>query len=136
MGKRNIHGLYARNFPKAIREFVDQDYTGQLSPEEKEWLARFNDEFYGGKFRKGIKPLHTTQDDRRARWRELRSSRIDVFAQPILDHKEPPEPTTEAVSRNILQEALKAYRKAVKEGNERQIKRWRTRIRNTLHRGE
>lgn len=43
-------GLFARNFPKTVQWRVDQDYLERLSPQELEWLARFNDEFYGAKF--------------------------------------------------------------------------------------
>lgn len=48
---RNYHGLYPRNFAKDRRWAIDQDYLDKLSPDEREWLASFNDAYYGGDFR-------------------------------------------------------------------------------------
>ena len=47
--KRN--GLDPANVTKARRDYVDYDYTTQLSNEEKAWLERFTDEFYGADFK-------------------------------------------------------------------------------------
>jgi hypothetical protein len=55
MAKSKYPGLKRYNFPLNTREYVDQDYTNNLTPEEKEWLSKFNDEYYGGKVRKGDK---------------------------------------------------------------------------------
>ena len=34
---------------KKVRDFVDQDYVHKLSPEEKEWLDKFNQIYYADK---------------------------------------------------------------------------------------
>ncbi len=47
---RPIHGLFKRNFVKTVRWAVDQDYVNKLTPEEQEWLSKFNDHYYGAKF--------------------------------------------------------------------------------------
>lgn len=49
--RRSLHGLYARNFPRDRRWAIDQDYADKLTPDEKAWLAEFNDRYYGGDFR-------------------------------------------------------------------------------------
>lgn len=38
--------------PKVRREFVDHDYVKQLTMEEKDWLSKFDSEFYGASIRK------------------------------------------------------------------------------------
>jgi hypothetical protein len=35
------------------REFIDYDYVNQLSKEERDFLAKFTDEYYGGAVKKG-----------------------------------------------------------------------------------
>lgn len=72
-----LPGLHARNFPAPLREFIDVDYLDRLSPEEKAWLAKFNDEFHGGCFR--ANPLHGEQAQRRAIWRAKKAARHDAL---------------------------------------------------------
>jgi hypothetical protein len=38
--------------PRVRREFVDYDYTKNLSPEEKDFLAKFTSEYYGASIKK------------------------------------------------------------------------------------
>ncbi len=44
---------------RVIREYMDQDYIDKLSPDEKQWLSNFNDEWLTGNFKhKDGKVLH------------------------------------------------------------------------------
>lgn len=45
------------------REFIDYDYVNQLSPEERKFLAKFTDEYYGGAILKGDKNAIHYSDD-------------------------------------------------------------------------
>lgn len=45
--KKTLWGLEPRTFGRSVRNYIDQDYSKQLSREEKEWLSQFNEEFYG-----------------------------------------------------------------------------------------
>lgn len=52
-GARGSHyGLHPRAFPAPVQWKVDQDYLEKLTEEEKVFLARFNECFYGADFRK------------------------------------------------------------------------------------
>ena len=75
-GKPNLHGLYPRNFPKTVSGYVDQDYVHTLSPKEKEWLARFNDEHYGACFRGNSE---ATPEERRESYRRKNSANADLY---------------------------------------------------------
>ncbi len=75
----NLHGLYQRNFPRPLQERVEIDYADKLSPAEKEWLAKFNDEHGAGKFQK-IKPLTRSKAKRRELWNEQAAAKRDIYA--------------------------------------------------------
>ena len=57
--------------PRTRTSYLDYDYIDKLSPKEREFLARFTDEYYGGAFEKtesgnySTKNLHKTQKLRR-----------------------------------------------------------------------
>jgi hypothetical protein len=57
--------LRGANYPKAKQWQVDQDYVDKLSPEEQEWLARFNKEYYAGRVKKGDPDAHHKTDKQR-----------------------------------------------------------------------
>lgn len=42
--------LKRKNHPRQRREYVDYDYGDKLSCEDKEWLSKFTNEFYGADF--------------------------------------------------------------------------------------
>lgn len=44
-----LWGLETRTFNRGSRNFLDQDYVGDLSDKEKIWLSKFNEEWYGNK---------------------------------------------------------------------------------------
>jgi hypothetical protein len=54
--------------PRVRREFVDHDYVSQLSPSEKDWLSKFDSEYYGASIKKTKKGtirkehLHSVND--------------------------------------------------------------------------
>ena len=58
-------GLEERSFPKNKKWMVDQDYTKTLSPEEQDWLGRFNQEYYRNRFESSEKDLHSTPEQKR-----------------------------------------------------------------------
>ena len=58
-------GLEKKSFPKTKQWMVDQDYTKTLSPEEKEWLGRFNQEYYRNRFESPELDLHKTKKQRK-----------------------------------------------------------------------
>jgi hypothetical protein len=45
--KSRKNALSPKKHTKSRKEYVDYDYADVLSEEEKEWLGRFTDEFYG-----------------------------------------------------------------------------------------
>jgi len=65
MGKSKYPGLNKHNFTINTRGYIDQDYINKLSPEEKEWLSKFNDEYYGGKIKKGDETALNKKDEHR-----------------------------------------------------------------------
>jgi hypothetical protein len=57
---------------------VDQDYVSTLTPAEKEWLAQFNDRFYGADFR-GESEATWSTDDRREVYRDKNRANRDLM---------------------------------------------------------
>jgi hypothetical protein len=67
--KRKKHAdLDPLYMPRVRREFVDHDYVSQLSPSEKDWLSKFDSEYYGASIKKTKKGtirkehLHSVND--------------------------------------------------------------------------
>lgn len=60
--KTKCPGLYPKFHPKNRWEYLDQDYLDKLSPEEKEFLSKFNDEFYGASLEKASEPKKWRKD--------------------------------------------------------------------------
>lgn len=50
---------------RVVREYMDQDYIDKLSPEEKQWLSNFNDEWLTGNFNHEGKVLHKSAKKRK-----------------------------------------------------------------------
>lgn len=63
--RKKLADLDPLYMPRVRREFADQDYVNELSDEEREWLSKFNSEYYGAaitKTKQGTvkkKHLHT-----------------------------------------------------------------------------
>lgn len=76
------HGLNPKTFPVSVREFVEIDYIHKLGPEERAWLARFNDRYHGASYPKaeqaGETPAET--DSRRAAYIRKNKANNDVYA--------------------------------------------------------
>lgn len=93
---KNLHGLNPRTFPQSVRWKVDQDYISKLTPEEKAWLARFNDCFIGADFR-GDDEKTWTPEERRVVYRSKNAAGRDVYTSGLVDYgRHIPEKTTEA----------------------------------------
>lgn len=133
--KTNTHGLRQRNFEKAIAWRVDQDYADRLTPEDQEWLAKFNDRYYGGDFRSADEEDWPTER-RREVWTTKNAARVDAhtFASSggLLDsldverHEEAlaeatpngtdPVPTPEHLNSPRYKQAREAFRSLLKPG--------------------
>lgn len=78
---KKLYGLIPQAFPKNKRWAIDQDYSQELSLEDQVWLAQFNNEYYGGKVKKGdLTALHNTDDLRQDCYRRNNISNRDLFA--------------------------------------------------------
>ena len=49
---KKLWGLIPYTFPWSVREYIDQNYIEKLSLEEKQWLSKFNEEYYGNTIKK------------------------------------------------------------------------------------
>ena len=45
-------GLDKKNHPRTRAEYIDYDFIKELSPDEKAWLSKFTDEYYGASLAK------------------------------------------------------------------------------------
>ena len=70
--------LTAGSFARSVAWRVDQDYTQALGPSEREWLAAFNDRYYGADFR-GESEVAWSTNDRRAVYRDKNRANRDLM---------------------------------------------------------
>lgn len=70
-----------KRYPRTVRELVDHDYTGSLSPQDAEYLAKFDDEYYGASF--ADNPLHTDEDQRREIYRIKNARNGDIYGKGV-----------------------------------------------------
>ena len=75
----NQFGLEVKSFPKHKQWKVDQDYIKDLSPEEREWLGKFNQEYYRNRFTKEDN-LHNTPELKRACYSNENASNRDLYS--------------------------------------------------------
>lgn len=75
--KKNLHGLQAKHFPRSIKWRLDADYVKKLSPEEKQWLADFNDMYYGADFRC---EHDWTDEERRKAYVDKNVANVDLYS--------------------------------------------------------
>ena len=73
-------GLEKKSFPKHKEWMVDQDYTKSLSPEEQEWLGRFNQEYYRNRFESSEKDLHSTKEQKRQCYSTENARNRDLYS--------------------------------------------------------
>ena len=78
-------GLAASTFPRSVAWRVDQDYADRLSLDERQWLAAFNDRFYGADFR-GETSVAWSTDERREVYRAKNAANRDVMTVDIPNH--------------------------------------------------
>lgn len=70
-----------QKFPRGVATHVDQDYWDRLSEEEREWLSRFNDEFYGAYFTEGA--IHQSTEQRKQAGRDKGARVHDIYARGL-----------------------------------------------------
>ena len=80
--QKALPGLRAKNFPRSVSWRVDQDYLHKLTGKEKEFLADFNDRFYGADFRRD---RDWSVEERRERYRAKNAANRDVFTSGMVD---------------------------------------------------
>ena len=81
--------------PRSVAWRVDQDYVSTLAPKHKEWLAQFNDRFYGADFR-GESEVTWSTDERREVYRAKNRANRDLMTVDIPNHGyDVPEETVE-----------------------------------------
>ncbi len=74
-------GLEVKSFPKHKQWAVDQDYVKDLNPSDKEWLSKFNEEFYKNKVTKGsTTDLHSTDTLRKDCYARENAANRDLYA--------------------------------------------------------
>ena len=90
-----VAALAAASFPRSIAWRVDQDYTRELPKEAREWLAAFNDRYYGADFR-GESKVEWTVAERREIYRDKNRANRDLMTSALpADDVEPPDETVE-----------------------------------------
>lgn len=78
-------GLAAATFPRSVAWRVDQDYTDRLTPDERGWLAEFNDAFYGADFR-GVAEERWSTNERREVYRAKNAANRDLMTCDVPAH--------------------------------------------------
>lgn len=124
--RKGTYGAYPRNHPKAIRWMVDQDYVAKLSQEEREWLAAFNDRYYGADFRGDDE---WSPEEKREAYRRKNAANADLLTRhremmadaddPALEIEVPEQdlgPLPVFLSGPRYQGAVAAFRSHLKEG--------------------
>lgn len=76
--KTGTWGIRPRCYPKPLRWKVDWDYVHQLSPEERQWLATFGDNFYGADFRGDTEETWSTEQ-RRVSYSQKNAVNADLY---------------------------------------------------------
>lgn len=74
-----------QNGKLSSKPLKDQDYWNQLSDEEKDFLRRFNDNYYDGSFKKDGKDLITDQLEQEKLKEKDRAQKRDVYS-PVRYH--------------------------------------------------
>lgn len=84
--KTKYPGLNKKVNTKVRQELIDYDYLDKLSPEEKEWLNRFSEEFHGANFLKSkngnysTKNIHRTKKQRKDCYDRNNARNRDVYS--------------------------------------------------------
>ena len=78
-------GLAAATFPRSVAWRVDQDYAERLSTDERQWLAEFNDSYYGADFR-GVAEGRWSTNERREVYRAKNAANRDLMTCDVPTH--------------------------------------------------
>jgi hypothetical protein len=84
--KTKYPGLNKKVNTKVRQELIDYDYLNKLSPEEKEWLNKFSEEYNSASFKKSkkgnysTKNLHRTKKLRKECYDRNNSRNRDIFS--------------------------------------------------------
>ncbi len=87
-------GLVAGTYPRSVAWRVDQDYASTLGPTEREWLAQFNDRYYGADFR-GESEVAWSTNDRREVYRDKNRANRDMMTCALAVEAEAPHEVIE-----------------------------------------
>lgn len=60
------YGLSAKHYPRNLRDRVDYDYIDDLPSDAQEWLAKFNERYYGADFRNDVDGEWSKEERRQA----------------------------------------------------------------------
>lgn len=115
------------HFPRWARWAVDQDYIDKLSPDERRWLAEFNDCHYGADFRDC--PEGWSDEQRKVAYSSNNARQVDAFGVGLLEYSSDgrrrggeegawssavsPEPTPEYLDSQEYRDALEEYRRCL-----------------------
>lgn len=86
--------LAPATFPRSVAWRIDQDYVSALTPSEKQWLAEFNDRYYGADFR-GESEVVWNETERREVYRRKNMANRDLMTCALPAEVEPPAPVVE-----------------------------------------
>lgn len=77
-------GLERKSYPKTKEWMVDQDYLAKLSPEEREWLGRFNQEYYRNTFENSSDDLHNTKELKQKCYSTENARNRDLYSKEVV----------------------------------------------------
>lgn len=80
-------GLVKGATSRIRQEYLDQDYIDQLSPEEKDWLNRFNEEWLGANFKHPGKKIHKGDAARKEIYNRNNARNRDLLGQARAQNK-------------------------------------------------
>lgn len=72
-------GLEVRTFNKAAQQYMDYDYIAKLNPEEKAWLAQFNNEYLGNTLNKDWRKNLHYKENKKAIYDQTNARNRDMY---------------------------------------------------------
>jgi len=76
---KKLWGLERLTFPKAVQQYLDQDYISTLNDEEKQWLSKFNNEYYGNTLNKDWRKNLHLKEQKKAIFDQTNARNRDIF---------------------------------------------------------